>query len=206
MVFSKLTTRQQSVVLNGVTSDSVDVLPGVPQGSVLGPLLLIIILYVNDLASLSLSESSQIILYADDLVLYWPVSTPNDYRALQDDLNAIENWTSVNCLQFNTSKCKYMVISRRRGPDMRIPPLMLNGVPLERVETFKYLGLLLSTDLSWSRRIDSVCSRAKKILGLLYRQYYSRVDSTTIRQLYISLVWPHLEYGCTVWDPPTHKT
>ncbi len=88
---------------------------------------------------------------------------------------------------------------------MRIPPLMLNGVPLERVETFKYLGLLLSTGLSWSRHIDSVCSRAKKILGLLYRQNYGHVDSTTIRQLYISLVRPHLEYGCAVWDPHTHK-
>ncbi len=202
-VANYLTSRQQSVVLNGVTSDSVDVLSGVPQGSVLGPLLFII--YVNDLASLSLSELSQIILYADDLVLYRPISTPSDYRALQDDIAAIENWTLDNSLQFNTSKCKYMIISRRRSPEMQVPSLTLNGLPLERVETFKYLGLLLSTDLSWSRHIESVCSRAKKVLGLLYRQYYNHVDTKAIRQLYISLVRPHLEYGCTVWDPHTSK-
>ena len=98
-----------------------------------------------------------------------------------------------------------MMISRRRTPEMQVPPLTLNGVPLERVETFKYLGLLLLSDLSWSNHIDSVCSRAKRILGLLYRQYYHHADSEAIRQLYISLVRPHLEYGCTVWDLHTHK-
>ena len=150
-----------------VVSDSVDVLPGVPQGSVLGPLLFII--YVNDLASLSLSGTSKVILYADDLALHRPITSANDYYVLQEDITAIENWTAANNLQFNISKCKYMMISRRRTPEIQVPPLTLNGVPLERVETFKYLGLLLSSDLSWSNHIDSVCSRAKRILGLLYR-------------------------------------
>ena len=202
-VANYLTNRQQNVVLNGVMSDSVDVLSGVPQGSVLSPLLFII--YVNDLASLSFSGNSQIVLYADDLVLYRPISTPNEYHILQNDINTIENWTLSNCLQFNILKCKYMVIYRRRNPEKHNPLLLLNGEPIERVETFKYLGILLSTDLSWSRHIDSVCSRAKRILGLLYRQYYNHVGSEVIKQLYISLVRPHLEYACTVWDPHTRK-
>ena len=202
-VANYLSARQQSVVLNGVVSDSVDVLSGVPQGSVLGPLLFII--YVNDLASLSLSGTFKVILYTDDLALHRPITSANEYYVLQEDITAIENWTAAKNLQFNISKCRYMMISRRRTPEIQVPPLTLNGVPLERVETFKYLGLLLSSDLSWSNHIDSVCSRAKRILGLLYRQYYHHADSEAIRQLYISLVRPHLEYGYTVWDPHTHK-
>ena len=92
------------------------------------------------------------------------------------------------------------------GYAKQVPPLILNGVPLERVETFKYLGLLLSSDLSWSNHVDSVCSRAKRILGLQYRQYYHHADSEAIRQLYISLVRPHLEYGSMVWILTHTKT
>ena len=82
---------------------------GVPQGSVLGPLLFII--YVNDLASVSLSRTSKVILYADDLTLHRPITSANDYYVLQGDVTAIENWTTANNLQFNISKCKY----RRSG-------------------------------------------------------------------------------------------
>ena len=108
-------------------------------------------------------------------------------------------------LQFNISKCKYMVMSRRREPLSPISPLLLNGLAIEEVHTFKYLGLLLSSDMSWSPHIENICSKAKKILGLLYRQYYSHVDIWVIRQMYISLVRPHLEYACTVWDPHKQK-
>ena len=127
-------------------SDSVDVLSGVPQGSVLGPLLFII--YVNDFASLSLFGTSKVILYADDLALHRPITSANDYYVLQEDTTAVENWTTANNLQFNISKCKYMMLSRRRTAEIQVPPLTLNGVLLERVETFKYLGLLLPLDLS----------------------------------------------------------
>ena len=60
-------------------------------------------------------------------------------------------------------------------------PLLLNGTPIEKVEIFKYLGLLISSDLSWTSHIDSVCSKAKRILGLLYRRYYNLADDATIK-------------------------
>ena len=93
-----------------------------------------------------------------------------------------------------------MTISRKKSPVILTSPLLLNGTPLEKVETFKYLGLLISSDLSWTSNIDSVCSKAKRILGLLYRHYYNLADDATIKQLYIALVRPHMEYACVVWD------
>ena len=86
------------------------------------------------------------------------------------------------------------------------PPhaILPNGIPLERVELFKHLGVV-SSDLSWSNHIISICAKAKRILGLLYRRYYNRVEGDVLKQLYISLVRPHLEYGCAVWDPYTLK-
>jgi hypothetical protein len=196
-----LTLRHQNVVVNGSSSDAEAVLSGVPQGSVLGPLLFLI--YVNDLASLPVSPGSQLTLYADDLLLFRPISDPSDYSTIQRDMSQIENWSLENSLDFNTSKCKYMVISRKRNPTIPAFPLLLNDTPVERVECFKYLGLLLSSDLSWTMHTDSVCKKAKKILGLLYRRYYSYVDGDALRQMYISLVRPHLEYGCVIWDPHT---
>ena len=81
----------------------------------------------------------------------------------------------------------------------------LNGVPLERVEIFKYLGVLLKSNLSWSDHIAMVCSKARKLLGLLYRQFYNHATPSTIKQLYLSLIRPHLEYAAPLWDPHLQK-
>jgi len=104
-----LTCRHQKVVVNGSSSECTPVLSGVPQGSILGPLLFLI--YVNDLASLTVSERSQLVLYADDLVLYKPISTSHDYCDVQNDMATIEAWSLRNSLTFNAAQCKYMVIS-----------------------------------------------------------------------------------------------
>ena len=69
------------------------------------------------------------------------------------------------------------------------------------MEVFKYLGVLVKNNLSWSDHITELCTKARKILGLLYRQFYNNADPTTLKQLYISLVWPHLEYASQLWDP-----
>ena len=80
-------------------------------------------------------------------------------------------------------------------------PLYLCGSELEEVEIFKYLDVLISKNLSWSEHISEICTKAQQILGLLYRQLYNNGDPATLRQLYISLVRPHLEYASQVWDP-----
>ena len=103
------------------------------------------------------------------------------------------------------AKCSYMMLSRKRFPTTPLHPLMLNGFHLNEVECFKYLGVLLSSDLSWTPHITSVCSKAKQIPGLLYRRFYNHAEGATLMQLYLSLIRPHLEYACPVWDPHTMK-
>jgi len=106
-------------------------------------------------------------------------------------------------LAFSSIGC--MVISRKRAPTTPASPILLNGIPLERVELFKHLGVVSSLDLSWSNHTISICAKVKRILGLLYRRYYNHVEGDVLKQLYISLVRLHLEYGYAVWAPYTLK-
>ena len=161
-----LSDRSQCVVINGVCSEYLPVISGVPQGSVLGPVLFLI--YINDLTDLDISMGSKIVLYADDILLYRPVSSDSDFVSLQRDINMIQTWASSNFMTFNESKCKVMHISQKRYPLSPCTSIMLNGSILETVTMYKYLGLLISSDLSWSNHIQSVCSKARKIVGLIY--------------------------------------
>ena len=94
-----------------------------------------------------------------------------------------------------------MMISRKRNSVKPHAQFTLNSSPLEQVETFKYLGVLLSSDLSWSSHIDFICTKARKLIGLLYRRFYGNVDNHSLFELYSVLVRPHLEYAAPIWDP-----
>ena len=98
-------------------------LSGVPQGSVLGPLLFLI--YIDTILSLELSGSSNISLYADDVLLYKPIVDSSSFHELQVDINNISMWTSINLMSLNTEKCKCMLLTNKRNSDH--PPLLLNN-------------------------------------------------------------------------------
>ena len=166
-IHNYLAERYQKVVLNGECSQVSHVVSGVPQGSILGPLLFLI--YIDDITDIALSPESKLVLYADDILLYRIISSRSDFNLLQNDIDAISNWASSNFMAFNESMCKLMQILHKRNPTTPISPLLLNGLQLETVPSFKYLGVLISSDLSWSQHIESVCSKARKILGLIYR-------------------------------------
>ena len=93
-------------------------------------------MYINDLASLSISLRSQAILYADNLLLYRLISSTADYCALRQDIADIEAWSLKNCLKFNVDKCKYMVMSRKKNPLVPTLPFLLNGLPIEKLKSF----------------------------------------------------------------------
>ena len=122
------------------------VISGVPQGSVLGPLLFIC--YINDVASI-ISEGSDMNLFADDIALYRVIKSPADYNLLQDDANVI----SAKYLHFNKTKCRTMLITRKCTKACQPPPLLLDGTILAQVTSCKYLGIAITSDLSWSPHI-----------------------------------------------------
>ena len=159
-----LSNRQQKVVLDGHESSTAHVASGVPQGSILGPLLFTI--SMDQITSLSLSKDSKIILYADDILLYKPITSHNDAIALQSDINMVTNWLSDCGLKLNPAKTKFMLISHKRFP----PNLSfcIEGTLIIQVETLKYLGVTITSDLSWSTHINSTCTKARKQLGFLY--------------------------------------
>ena len=144
-----LTNRRQTVVVNGTTSESSHAISGVPQGSILGPLLFLI--YIDDITNGPFSPGTHIVLYADDILLYRTISSNSDYSYLQSDANTVQEWANCNHMFLNHSKCKFMLISRKRNRMNNPPAITINGQMLETVSTFKYLGLLLTSDLSWSK-------------------------------------------------------
>ena len=137
---SFLEKRRQSVVLVGEHSYSVLVTSGVPQGSVLGPLMFLV--FINDFPCY---VKSRVRLFADETVIYLTVKSESDCQQLQDDLRSLEKWESNWCMEFNPSKCNIIRVTRRRTPFKF--QYKLHVKMLETVDTTKYLGINLSHDL-----------------------------------------------------------
>ena len=136
-----------NVCVNGASSDTLPVSSGVPQGSILGPLLFII--YINDILTVPLSAGSML-LYADDSMLYHPISGPEDYHHLQENMNRLCILTNDNILKYNANKCKHMVISGKKQPLVPCTPLRVNQIAMEAVGSYKYLDVWLTSSLDWS--------------------------------------------------------
>ena len=115
---------------------------------------------------------SSVVTYADDILLYRPIRQASDYQRLQKDVEALGKWANDNYLTFNPSKSKAMVFSRKRNPVQAPSYLSLNGSTLEIVDSVKYLGITISSDLSWTKHINIISSKARKLVGLLFRQFY----------------------------------
>ena len=105
-------------------------------------------------------------------------------------VNIIFQWSVENLLTFNAEKYKCMLLSKKRTTIDSYPTMMLNDQPLEIVQQYKYLGLLVSSNLSWTPHIRLICNKARRILGLIYRKFSRNTDCFVILRLYLALVRP----------------
>ena len=188
--------RKQRVVLGEIKSEWVEVESGVPQGSVLGPLLFV--LYINDLPD---RVKNQVKLYADDSKIMAVIKDWEDATNLQNDLSSICEWSKDWMMQLNVSKCKVMHFGRS-NPNFDYYLKDSENVTkcLEKTKQEKDLGVTFTPDLSWKEHILEITARANRILGSLKEAFVNR-DSHLWKNLYISLVRPHLEYAVQVWSP-----
>ena len=190
---SFLDNRMQSVVINGSRSPPIPVSSGVPQGSVLEPLLFLA--YINDLP---LEVKSRVRLFADDTALYMVIAQASDAKTLQGDLRTLESWEASWDMQFNPSKCQVIHITRSRKPIQTT--YQLHNTILEATTSAKYLGVDISDDLTWETHINRITKTANQTLGFLKRNI--KIHSEELKATaYKALVRPKLEYCCTVWSP-----
>ena len=192
-----LSNRMQQVVLDGEVSGQMPVVSGVPQGSVLGPLLFLI--FINDLPSSVISKTR---LFADDCILYRHITNQNDCFILQNDLDHLAHWEDTWGMQFHPQKCNSLSITRSHTPFKH--DYTLKGHTLESVHTAKYLGVTLSSNMSWEPHINNITTKANKILGFLKRNLQIKQEETKALA-YKSMVRSNLEYCSTIWSPHTKK-
>ena len=157
-------------------------------------------MYINDVATCILTDSD-VNMFADDIALYRIIKTADDYVHLQEDIDSTSTCIQQKDLQFNGNKCKMIFISRKKSRTLPSPRLSLNGIVLDRVHCYKYLGITLTSDLSWLPHISNCCKKTRKLVGLFYRRFYQHASSSTMLRLYCSFIRPHLEYASIVWNP-----
>ena len=190
-VESFLTDRKQRVVLNGARSSWAAVRSGVPQGSVLGPLLFI--LFVNDLPD---ALQCNIQMFADDTKLYLPVRDPSDAGLLQADINAAMDWSKKWQLCFNPGKCKVLHVGKANNRLIySMGDSLLDSTDLERD-----LGVQVDAELKFREHAAAAVSKASQMLAVI-RRSFAHLDADTLPVLFKSMVRPHLEYCNTVWGP-----
>ena len=195
-----LTGRQQRVVLNGEMSAWVDVLSGVPQGSVLGPLLFII--FINDLdeEAEEAEEADLLSKFADDTKVGVYIRSEEDRDRLQSALNKLVDWAARWGMQFNITKCKVMHIGAR-NPQYEYS---MNRVVLATTKEEKDLGVIMTDRLSPSVQCAKAAKTANAVLGQISRAFHYR-DKQIFTGLYKQYVRPHLEYAVQAWSPWLEK-
>ena len=201
---SFLSDREQVVVLNGVRSDIAKVLSGVPQGTVLGPLLFI--LFINDLEQVV--NSSTVSFFADDTRISKQISCYEDCMLLQDDLYKILDWSRSNNMKLHEQKFELLNHLHNGKSSLSELPFAVESLQYKvssqeilcPVEDVRDLGVQVSNDLSWSGHIVSMVTKARSTLSWVFSVFKTR-DRTVMTTLYKSLVRSTLEYCCPLWNP-----
>ena len=186
-----LTGRRQRVRVENDFSSWNSVISGIPQGSVLGPILFVI--FINDMRD---AVSSTCQLFADDTKLFRGIGSNEDIEILQADIDKLMEWSTRWQLPFNINKCKSLHIGSKNQNQI----YTMNGKELEQVKEEKDLGILIDDQLKFHKQTAAAVKKANMVLGIVKKSFI-HLDSTTLPLLYKSLVRPHLEYGNVIWGP-----
>jgi ribonucleases P/MRP protein subunit RPP40 len=170
---------------------------GVPQRSVLGPILFII--FINEISELLMSINE---LYADDTKLIKEINSEYDAIMPQDDIDKIVAWTITWLMRLNENKCKIMYIGAEKSNNVFTIESYDGAIRSNLVETTleRDLGVMISADLKWRNHVMYCANKANKVLGMLLRTFEYR-DLDLIKSLYTTFVRPHLEFAVSVWSP-----
>ena len=191
---SYLSDRKQRVVVGGSSSSSLPIHGGVPQGSILGPLLFLV--YINDLPSVLQLDCH---IYADDTTLLHRVEDPvRAVNFINNQLTILSQWAEQWRITFNTSKTHYIYITNKRNKP-QLQPIYLQGSVISEVESHCNLGVTLCNNLSWKPHIEQITSRANKRLNMLAR-CKDKLPRLALENLYLTMIRPILEYGDVLYD------
>ena len=198
-----LRDRKQRVSLNNIFLDTLAVQSGVPQGSILGPLLFV--LFINDIFE-GLSVETKASLYADDTKIWRQMNTYSDCYALQHDITMLECWCRRNKMRFNSSKCKVLQIAYKNLSWPHILPFAkfsytLNDNILDYTDNVCDLGITVNIRYSCNDQYDKILRKASQILGLTKRTCHFINDRNRRRCLYLTLIRSQFEHCSQIWRP-----
>ncbi|KAK1792044.1 hypothetical protein P4O66_001826 [Electrophorus voltai] len=193
-ISNRLTDRPQSVRVGNCVSSTLTLSTGAPQGCVLSPLLYS--LYTYDCTATS--SSIIIVKFADDTVVMGLISD-NDERAYLEEIKHLENWCQENNLLINVSKTKELIVDCSKKQERHYQPVRISGTTVERVDSFRYLGVHISQDLSWSRHTNSLAKKARQRLYHLRCLRDFRLPSKVLRNVYTCTIESILTGNITVW-------
>ncbi|MEW8546021.1 MAG: reverse transcriptase domain-containing protein, partial [Candidatus Thiodiazotropha sp.] len=189
-----LSDRRQRVILPSISSDWAFIRAGVPQGSILGPLLFL--LYINDIV---VDIGSNIRLFADDTSLFIIVENPNVAAdCLNTDLNKISRWAATWLVTFNPTKTEALLFSRKLNK-LQHPPLFMQNHQISEVEFHKHLGLFFSNDCTWHHHINYIKEKAWFRINIM-RKLKFKLDRKSLETIYTTFIRPLIEYGDVIWD------
>ena len=197
--------RKQRVILDNSSSEYIDVLSGVPQGSILGPLLFL--LFIND-TYVGLDKDTNVGLYADDTKIWRNIYSEHDCAILQKDINTLNDWSVKNKMHFHPEKCKILQIHNNEPLCTKFLPLakhhyFINGEFIEFTECQRDLGVLVNSRFKWDDHQQKVLNKAHQMLGITKRTCHYIMDRRKRRSLYPSLARSQFEHCSSIWRPNT---